>query len=102
MAEEGLDIVVDHVLLDPAWANDLETKLHGLDLFRVGVRCPLEAVRQREASRRDRTLGQAEAQYHVVHRVMRYDVEVDTATRSPEECAGLIVAAMRFAERPTG
>jgi chloramphenicol 3-O phosphotransferase len=53
----------------------------------VGVKCPLEVLEAREKSRRNRTLGQARAQYPIVHAHTIYDLEVDTSLLSAEECA---------------
>lgn len=94
-AAQGLDVVVDHVLLDRAWVRDLEEQVDGHDVVRVGVTCPLEVLEGREQARRDRTLGQARAQVEVVHRFMTYDVVVDTSTMSPQECALRIADQLR-------
>ena len=58
------------------------------------MRCPLAVVEQRERERRDRTLGQAAAQFAVVHAGRTYDVEVDTSVLTPEAAAATIVASM--------
>ena len=60
----------------------------------VGVRCPLDVVLQRELERKDRTLGQAEAQFAVVHRWGNYDVEVDTSVLAPDDAAAQIESAL--------
>jgi chloramphenicol 3-O phosphotransferase len=68
------------------------------------VRCPLEVVLRRERERKDRTIGQAEAQHAVVHRWGGYDVEVDTSELSAEEAAARIGSALAngFPDRPLG
>jgi len=55
------------------------------------VRCPLSVLEQREKSRKDRTLGQARAQFELVHAHGMYDVEVDTSLLSPTQCAQKII-----------
>lgn len=87
MARSGFNVIVDHVLLDQQWLKECAELFADYTALFVGVRCPLEVVEQRERNRRDRTLGQARAQYDVVHAHAIYDVEVDTALLSPEECA---------------
>jgi len=57
-----------------------------LPAYLVAVRCPLDVVEAREASRRDRTLGQARKQFAVVHVHVVYDLEVDTSALSVDEC----------------
>ena len=79
LADAGLSVIVDHVLLEPAWLPDLAARLAGHEVLFVGVRCPLDVVVERERARRDRTLGQAAAQFDVVHRAGGYDLEVDTS-----------------------
>jgi chloramphenicol 3-O phosphotransferase len=87
-------VLVDHVLLDRRWVADAADVLGQHGLLSVGVRCPLEEVVRRERQRRDRTVGQARAQFDVVHAHMRYDVEVDTSAGDTDACAAQIVAAM--------
>jgi chloramphenicol 3-O phosphotransferase len=94
LAEGGLSIVVDHVLLEPRWLPDLRDRLAGHPLLVVGVRCPLDVVIAREAAREDRTIGQAAAQFEVVHRDVDYHLEVDTSVLSADEAAAVIAAAV--------
>jgi chloramphenicol 3-O phosphotransferase len=83
LARAGLNVIVDHVILEETWVDEIDRVWHGLDVLAVGVRCPLEVVVERERSRGDRTIGQAEAQFAVVHRWMVYDLEVDTSVLTP-------------------
>jgi chloramphenicol 3-O phosphotransferase len=94
LAEEGLDVIVDHVLLERAWLIDCAERWRDLAVLFVGVRCPLEVIERRERERRDRTIGQAAAQFEVVHRWGTYDVEVDTSRLGPDEAAAAVVAAV--------
>ena len=94
LADTGWDVVVDHVLLDVGWVKDAAATLAPYPLLSVGVRCPLAEVERREAARRDRTLGQARAQYESVHANVGYDVEVDTSQADPDECATTVAAAI--------
>ena len=87
LADAGLSVIVDHVLLEPEWLPDLAARLAGHEVLFVGVRCPLEVVVERERERRDRTIGQAAAQFDVVHRAGGYDLEVDTSVLAPDEAA---------------
>jgi chloramphenicol 3-O phosphotransferase len=94
LARADLDVIVDHVLLEPAWLDDLRGLLADVPVLFVGVRCPLEVVVERERNRRDRTIGQAEAMFHVVHRRGGYDLEVDTSVLGPGECAEAVALAV--------
>jgi chloramphenicol 3-O phosphotransferase len=95
LAGAGLNVIVDHVLLEGAWLEECRRLWAPFRVLTVGVRCPLEVVRQRERDREDgRTLGQAEAHFEVVHRWGPYDVEVDTSVLTPEEAVAAVVAAL--------
>ena len=94
LADAGLNVIVDHVLLEGAWLDECARLWADFDVLLVGVRCPLDVVLERERERKDRTLGQAEAQFAVVHRWGTYDVEVDTSVLTPEEAVALIRRAL--------
>ena len=91
MASAGIDLLVEHIVEEQQWADDLASLLAGLDVFWVGVHAPMEVINAREVQRGDRTIG--EAAYHLrTHSFCRYDCEVDT-TRPTEEIATEIVNA---------
>ena len=94
LAGAGLDVIVDHVLLEPEWLAECRRLWAGYDVLFVGVRCPLEVVVERERARQDRTIGQAEAQFAVIHAAGGYDLEVDTSVLDPGEAARRIAAAV--------
>jgi len=94
LAESGLNVIVDHVILEPGWVAEMRRLWASFDVLFVGVRCPLDVVLERERSREDRTIGQAEAQFDVVHRWTTYDVEVDASILTPAEAASRIVDAL--------
>ncbi len=83
-------MIADHVLVEPAWLGDISNRLYELPAYFIGVRCPLEVLENREKQRKNRTLGQARLQYHLVHIPGIYDLEVDTSRFTPEECAAQI------------
>jgi len=83
----GNNVVADHVLVESQWLMECSRLFSELPAFFVGVRCPLDVVERREAERRDRTLGQARAQFRLVHAHGIYDLEVNTAESSSEDCA---------------
>jgi chloramphenicol 3-O phosphotransferase len=94
LAAEGLDVIVDHVLLERAWLEECRRLWAPFRPLYVGVRCPLEVVMERERTRKDRTIGQAAAQFAVVHRWGAYDLEVDTSLLSPQAAAEEIARAV--------
>ena len=102
LARSGQHVIVDHVLLEPAWVEECAELFADLPALFVGVHCPLEVVEQRERDRKDRTLGQARAQFHKVHQRAIYDLTVDTSQRGAEECAAIIQQHVRPTERSVG
>ena len=85
MAENGLNILADHVLIEPDWVVDCAKQLEGLNAYLIGIHCSLETLEQREKERKDRTLGQAWAQFNKVHVHGTYDFTVDTSEFAPQE-----------------
>ena len=101
LSRQGICVVADHVLVEPAWVAQCAELFAGLPAYLVGVRCPLDVLVERERSRQDRTLGQAAAQFPLVHAHDLYDVEVDTSELSPVECAEKIIQRLHDAQPPS-
>jgi chloramphenicol 3-O phosphotransferase len=87
LARAGNNVIADHVIVHPSWLYTCAQLFSDLPAYFVGVRCPLEVVEAREQARGNRTLGQARAQFDVVHAQAIYDLEVDTSLLTPLECA---------------
>jgi chloramphenicol 3-O phosphotransferase len=87
MAQAGNDIVADHVLSEQWRLLDCLAVLAGLDVVFVGVRCSAPELERRERARGDREPGQAAAQERQVHAHGVYDIECDTTSTSPLDCA---------------
>ena len=86
-ATAGNHAIVDDVIFDPRTLMAAARVLAGSGAFFIGVRCALEIAEQRERARGDRFPGLVKAHYQQVHRHGCYDLEVDTALHTPEECA---------------
>jgi chloramphenicol 3-O phosphotransferase len=93
-ARAGNDLLVDDVFIDPAWLGAWRHELAGLEWLLVGVVAPLEVLEQRERARGNRIAGEARSQIDVIHDGIEYDVTLDTARHSAEECARAILAAL--------
>lgn len=91
MASAGNNVVVDYVLSEPWRLRDCLEVLEPFDVYFVGVYCSPEELVRREVERGDRPEGLAIAQVETVHAHGMYDLEVDTAAASTEECAAIIV-----------
>ncbi|MGW1283887.1 chloramphenicol phosphotransferase CPT family protein [Streptomyces sp. NPDC002586] len=101
MAEAGNDIVVDHVLSEPWRLLDCLTVLQPENVLFIGVHCPLDELTRRELARGDRPPGLAAHQYDLVHSHGDYDLECDTSTSSPRECAQRIKEFLPHRPSPT-
>ena len=76
-ASVGIDLLIEHIVEEQSWADDLKTLLAPFDAFWVGVHAPIEEIERRERLRGNRHIG--EGSYHLkTHRFCRYHVEVDT------------------------
>ena len=87
MANEGVHLLIDDIILERGFLEDYLQAMLGIDLYFVGVHCPAEVISEREAVRPGRFPGTAVGHLHICHAHGDYDVEVDTSRQSPEECA---------------
>jgi chloramphenicol 3-O phosphotransferase len=95
MARAGARVIVDEVFLSGAASQQRWIDLLGdMPVLWAGVRCDAAVAAGRELSRGDRVKGMAESQAEIVHRGMRYDLEVDTTHTEALECARLIAARL--------
>lgn len=95
MAEQGNNLIIDDVLCDGEMP-DYVTLLSAFDPHLVGVFAPLDILEARERARGDRLTGLARWQYGRVHKGIVYDLEIDTSTATPLECAKRIQARFRL------
>ena len=89
MAAQGNNMILDEVLLDGE-KREYPALLAPFELHLVGVFAPLEVLEARERERGDRMIGLARWQYERVHKDMTYELEIDTSSATPMECAELI------------
>lgn len=93
MAREGARIILDDVFLGgAATQEEWREVLADVDVAWVGVRCDPRVAAGREIARGDRVAGMAESQAGLVHRGVRYDLEVDTTHTESVDCARAIAA----------
>ena len=100
LSRTGNNVIADHVLVEPEWLQKCASLFSELPAFFIAVRCPLEILEEREKARKNRTLGQARAQFDVVHAQGIYDFEVDTSQYGPEDCALQIKAYLESDNPP--
>jgi len=94
MAGKIIIVVADHVLIDPGWVSECAAVFRDLPGFLVGLQCPIDVLEQREADRKDRTLGQAALQHLLVHKFTVYDIEFDTSQMTADRCAAATIDYM--------
>jgi len=97
---EGNNVIIDDLMFEPEFLFDYVDVLAEFRVLFVGVRCSLDVVNAREALRPGRFPGTATSHFHAVHRCALYDMEVDTSSSSPYECARLIVERLRAPDQP--
>lgn len=90
----GNDVLVDDVFIDRRWLDGWRTELAGLEWLLIGLHAPPAVLEERERIRGNRITGEAQAQIDVIHSGVEYDLTLDTGSRSPEECARAILAAL--------
>ena len=100
LAKAGNDIVVEHAFFERHWITDLVHELSGLPTFFIGLKCPLNVLEQREINRGHRIIGQTRGHHKLVHENMHYDLEIDTATNTPQDGAKKIIAFLKNNPNP--
>ena len=92
MYRDGIDLIVDHVILDATLRDQARSSL--ANAFWVGVTCDVGELTRRESSRGDRRLGFASGTSAVVHDEMTYDLVVDTTDTPTDALARQIYDAV--------
>ncbi len=101
MAAAGNNVVVDHVLSERWRLLDCLAVLADFDVVFVGVSCAPAELDRRERLRGDRDPGLAQAPQELVHAHGCYDLECDTTTASPLDCALRIKDFLARPDPPT-
>ena len=87
-------MIVDHVLQNPNWIQEVAKALINTDVFFVGVTAPLSIIEAREKERSDRQPGTARAQYEQMQKY-EYDLVLDTSLMSSDSAAEEIIKNLR-------
>jgi chloramphenicol 3-O phosphotransferase len=93
MNQSGIDVVVDHCIIEPSIREQAQSLLLGA--FWVGVTCDVEELVRREAARGDRYAGFASGTSALVHLGMDYDMVIDTTSTPPLKLARQVFDAVR-------
>lgn len=94
-AKAGNNVIVDYIMYDSAWHDDLMYALSGVPVITVGVTASLAVVQEREKKRATSPEGHARSIYGSVHQGWKYDIEINTDEITPEEIANKIDQQVR-------
>ena len=94
LVDGGNAVIFDHVLHDRAMYESFCRSTAGLDVFAIGVTCPLGILEARERARGDRVVGRARGLADIVHTFCEYDVTVDTGAMGTEACVVIFLEAL--------
>ena len=97
-AAAGNNLIVEHILDTPGWAEDLHRLLRPFDVLFVAVHCPVAELNTRERMRGDRPIGSAAQDHSVIHTGRVYDIELDS-TEGVEINVQTILGAWRSNRR---
>lgn len=95
MSAKGMNVIVDTVNDNDERLNTCLSLLMDHPVLFVGVACSKEELIRREELRGDREIGLAISQYDKVYRFNEYDIDLNTETLRPNECANLILDYIR-------
>ena len=93
-ARAGLDVGVDHCIVDTAMLADLRRACDGVPLLVVGMRCDPDVLDDRELGRGDVQPGRSAAQRAAVLDVEHRDV-IDTTESTTEEVVAEVMELVR-------
>ena len=100
-AGAGNDLIIDYIFETEAGMRRVVNLLHAFDVFFVGVRCDIEELERRERERGDRKIGSARQDEETIHAFARYDLEINSTRKAPEDSAEAILSAWRARTRPS-
>jgi len=92
LARAGNHLIVEHIVEEADWQARLDRLFDGLDVFYIGVHCPLEELERRELARGDRRIGDARRDFETIHQYCRYDFEVNS-TEPLDQTAKSVIQA---------
>lgn len=93
-AHAGMDVAIDHVLLDHLTARDLQAALIGLPVLHVGMTCDPDVLEDRERAVHGTGIGTAEAQAAATRDVAVRDLMLDTTEATTAELVDAILDAV--------
>ena len=77
-ADAGNNLILEHILDEDQWLDELRNLLRRHDVYFVGIHCALALLVSRELARGDRPVGSAKTDFETVHVGKSYDLEVQS------------------------
>jgi len=99
LAQAGNNLLVEHIIETREWMARLLCLLASIDVFFVGLHCPVDVLEARERARGDRRAGEARNDDAIVHGHGEYDLEIDS-TRPVGDNARRVIDAWTSRTRP--
>lgn len=91
-AEAGNNLILEHILDTPEWADDLRMLIGSHDVLFVAVHCPIPVLIERERRRGDRQPGSAERDQRLIHANRLYDLEVNSVDGIDKNVQAILTA----------
>ncbi len=76
LAIAGNNVIVEHIIETEEWMERVLRWCDGIDVFFVGLHCPLDILEERERLRGDRRIGDAKSDFETTHKLCTYDLEL--------------------------
>jgi len=86
-AKTGNNVVVDFIMYEQSWLQNLLHELQGCPVYLIGVTVPLDILQAREQARSTSPIGHAGSHYDTVHVGNNYDLVLDDPKGTPDEGA---------------
>ncbi len=99
LAVAGNNLIVEHIVESEAWMHRLVILLNQIDVFFVGLHCPLLELERREIERGNRRIGEARADFETTHTFCKYDFEV-LSTLPLDKNVNAVIAAWKTRQHP--
>lgn len=103
-SKAGIGVIIDHCCTSPDHLQECLKLFKKSRVVFVEVTCSVDELRQREKTRGDRMIGQAEAQlacFDEFRSKHLYDLQVDTSMHPPLDCAQKIMRVLGGARKDT-
>ena len=95
LAKAGNNCLVDDVMLSATDQQSYLGACHNVQIYFVAIHAPLNILEMRERQRGDRLIGLSRWQFPRVHHGIKYDFEIDTTNKAPEDVARESASALK-------